>query len=231
MAYLQTAYSSADHFLGFDVPQINNMPDVSRTFLLTEGDRDTVLEFLNERPVHTVAMSSFIYDNGIESPLNRGKFYGYHDRFGELEGVALIGHATLVEARSKEALSALAFVARRSSDKINLILSSGDDALDFWAEAVERQGEPRSVCREYLFEIGFPFLVRECEHDVRLATAEELEPVAQAQQRSHFLSPASTRWFATARDLWPACFAGSNKAEFSWSCGTESWCLRQTSFR
>lgn len=45
-------------------------------------------------------MTSFINDNGIESELNRGKFYGYCNVYGEFEGVALIGHSTLGEARS-----------------------------------------------------------------------------------------------------------------------------------
>src|SRR5688500_516677 len=98
MAYLHTEYAIADTNYGFETPFVESMPDVSRTFVLREADRDAVLDFLDQRPVHTVAMTSFIYDNGIESPLNRGTFYGYHDRYGDLEGVALIGHTTLVEA-------------------------------------------------------------------------------------------------------------------------------------
>lgn len=191
MAYIQTAYSSADHFLGFDVPQVTMMPDVSRTFALTEADRETVLEFLNERPVHTVAMSSFIYDNGIESPLNRGKFYGYHDRFGNLEGVALIGHTTLVEARSPEALSALAFTARRHANEIHMIMSDDDNALDFWAGAIDTASAPRLVCREALFEVAFPFPVRNCGYEVRLATAAELLQVAEAQAEVAFMETGS----------------------------------------
>ena len=59
-------------------------------------------------------MTSFIQDNGIESELNRGKFYGYRNMDGTLEGVALIGHTTLVEARTREAIKTLAFKARSS---------------------------------------------------------------------------------------------------------------------
>ena len=75
-------------------------PDLSRVSELLLGDTQEVLDFLSIRPVHTVVMTSFINDNGIASELNRGKFYGYRNADGEIEGVALIGHSTLVEARS-----------------------------------------------------------------------------------------------------------------------------------
>ncbi|MFN0141391.1 MAG: hypothetical protein ACKVQW_15050 [Pyrinomonadaceae bacterium] len=67
-------------------------PDLSRVSGLTESDLAETLAFLSIRPVHTVVMTSFINDNGIESELNRGVYYGYRNAKGELEGVALIGH-------------------------------------------------------------------------------------------------------------------------------------------
>ena len=80
---------------------IKNAPaNLSRVQVLTDADRQEVLEFLKLRPVHTVVMTSFINDNGLENPDNRGIFFGYRSLTGELEGVALIGHTTLVEARS-----------------------------------------------------------------------------------------------------------------------------------
>ena len=188
MAYLHTTYTSSESFsYGFDAPYIENMPDVSRTFVLKESDRDAVLEFLNRRPVHTVAMTSFIYDNGIESPLNRGSFYGYHDRCGNLEGVALIGHTTLVEARSKEALQALAFAAKTSGSRMHMIMCEGDLAFDFWADAVDAFDAPKMICREYLFEIGFPFHVQDCKYELRLANESELEKIAEAHAEVAFM--------------------------------------------
>ena len=47
--------------------------------ILTEYNRTEVLNFLKVRPVHTVIMASFIRDNGMESPDNRGKFYAYRN--------------------------------------------------------------------------------------------------------------------------------------------------------
>src|SRR5918996_570006 len=73
-------------------------------FELTEDDRNEVLAFLAERPTHTVCMAGFIRDNGLVSPHNRGTFYGCRNSEDRLEGVALIGHATLLDARSERAM-------------------------------------------------------------------------------------------------------------------------------
>ena len=144
-------------------------------------DTTEVLAFLNKRPVHTVVMASFIADNGIEGSLNRGKFYGYRGTDGALEGVALIGHSTLVEARTENALTALAVTARSAETPIHLIMSSGDAAQSFWNRYTNGLTEPRLTCTELLFELNFPFQVQKCEWNVRLAKPEELMQVAEAQ--------------------------------------------------
>ncbi|HEX8096822.1 MAG TPA: hypothetical protein VF507_02245, partial [Pyrinomonadaceae bacterium] len=79
---------------------------------LTNEHKAEVLDFLAARPLHTVIMTGHIQDNGLESPNNRGTFYGCRNSAGRLEGVALIGHATLIEARTDEALRAFAKVAQ-----------------------------------------------------------------------------------------------------------------------
>ena len=58
---------------------------------LDDCNRQEVLVFLAKRPLHTVIMSSFVRDNGLVSPLNRGTFYACRDEEGRLVGVALIG--------------------------------------------------------------------------------------------------------------------------------------------
>lgn len=156
-------------------------PDMSRVHELKNSDRQEALEFLAVRPVHTVVMASFINDNGIKSELNRGKFYAYRNSQGKLEGVALIGHSTLVEARSRAALTALAARARTSETPIHLIMSSGDTAQSFWNEYTHGLTQPRMTCSEQLFELNFPFMVQKCEWDIRRARPEELIQVAEAQ--------------------------------------------------
>src|SRR5215210_2859223 len=75
---------------------------------LSAEPRCQLLSFLARRAVHTVYMAGLIRDNGVVSPLNRGSFYACRNAHGVLEGVALIGHATLVEARSAAALGSFA---------------------------------------------------------------------------------------------------------------------------
>jgi len=158
----------------------------SKIVKLTSDDITEVREFLNVRPVHTVVMASFIRDNGIESELNRGTFYGYRDLDGELEGVALIGHSTLIESRSEAAMLAFAQQARSDRAHINLVMSEHDDALKFW-QYYAGTSKPRLTCTELLFETAFPMLVRECEWDVRPANIEELEQIADAHAEVAFI--------------------------------------------
>jgi uncharacterized protein len=162
-------------------------PDMSRTFQLKNQDEAEVLAFLNVRPVHTVVMTSFVLDNGIESELNRGKFFGVRNPEGKLEGVALIGHSTLIEARTQEALKALAFAARTSTTPIHLIMSDGGAAEEFWGFYGDGFHQPRLTCTEFLFEVNFPFLVPKCDWEVRKAEPSELTEIAEAQAAIAFM--------------------------------------------
>jgi len=151
---------------------------------LLDANTQEVLAFLAERPVHTVVMTSFINDNGLVSDLNRGKFFGYRNAIGQLEGVALIGHTTLVEARSDAALEALAYAASFAETPIHLVMSSSDAAARFWSLA-SNGAKPRLTCVEKLFEAAFPFPARRDE-GLRKAVLNELIPVAEAQAEVAF---------------------------------------------
>jgi uncharacterized protein len=153
---------------------------------LSNSDTAQVLSFLALRPVHTVVMSSWINDNGIENAANRGKFYGYFSQSGSLEGVALIGHTTLVESRSDKSLEAFAFQARTSQTPIHIIMSAGNVVEDFWKFYSGTTQAPRLLYTELLFELNFPFLVRENFDALRLATADELLLVAEAHAEVAF---------------------------------------------
>lgn len=161
--------------------------DLSNLRKLNADDLKAVTEFLARRPVHTVVMSSFIADNGIESELNRGFFCGYFDEKCELEGVALIGHSTLVEARSDRSLRAFALKARESRIPINLIMSDDDVAERFFGLYAIGQMTPRLRRIELLFQTDFPFPVQKCDWQVREARPMELEQVARAQSEVAFI--------------------------------------------
>jgi len=169
------------------VPALQPAPDMSRTCRLTDADRAETLAFLALRPVHTVVMTSFINDNGVESTLNRGQFFGYRDANGKLEGVALIGHTTLIEARSLDAIRAFAVIAREPETPIYIIMSDGENAKTFWQHYAGPVRQPRVTCTELLFELNFPFLVTDCKWDLRLARMDELEQIAEAQGEVAFI--------------------------------------------
>src|SRR3954454_20123513 len=106
--------------------------DVTVTVIeLAEEDRVEVLSFLAERPIHTVCIAGFIRDNGIVSPHNRGTFYGCRNSEGRLEGVALIGHATLIEARTARAMREFGLVAQ-SYPRTHMILGEKEKIEQFW---------------------------------------------------------------------------------------------------
>src|SRR5687767_10735069 len=112
---------------------------------LTDAHRKEVLRFLSARPVHTAVMAGFIRDNGLVSPLNRGTFYGFRGEGGGLEGVALIGHATLVETQSEKALAAFARVAR-DCPRAHVMMGEQEMLERFWAYYAEGGRSPRMVC-------------------------------------------------------------------------------------
>jgi GNAT superfamily N-acetyltransferase len=147
---------------------------------LTNNEAPEVLEFLGQRPIHTVAMMSFIHDNGIVSPFNRGRFYGCRDLNGQLEGVALVGHATLMETISDRALAALAQVARECPIT-HMIMGEKERVADFWSHYSETGRRQRLACREWLFELSRPVEARESIVGLRPAQISELELVMPIQ--------------------------------------------------
>ena len=118
---------------------------------LRENEKSEALRFLAQRPLHTVYMASLIHDNGVESDLNRGRLYSYRSSHGHLEGIALLGHATLIEARTESSLAAFARLAQQSSLPY-LIRGEEDLVKKFWGQ-YEKSGQGASrVCRELLLE-------------------------------------------------------------------------------
>ncbi len=160
--------------------------DFRGAFPLANDDHDDVLNFLRQRPVHTVVMMSLINDNGLESELNRGKFYGYRSDDGELEGVALVGHTTLVEARSEKSLKAFAQSAKTSETPIKMMMSDGKNIESFWHHYSDAMTAPRLTCEERLFELSFPFFLRPSVWNIRAARESELEIVARAHAEVAF---------------------------------------------
>jgi predicted GNAT family acetyltransferase len=122
-----------------------------RVDALTSEDKEEVLAFLSRRPIHTVCMAGYVRDNGIVSPLNRGFFYGCRDEAGRLKGVALIGHATLLEAQSDKALEAFAQLKHEYSGS-HLVRGEHEMIERFWRHYAQFGHQPRLARRELLYE-------------------------------------------------------------------------------
>ena len=153
-------------------------PDLTLTVTaLADTEANEVLAFLSERPIHTVIMMGLIRDNGLVSELNRGTFYGCRNSEGRLEGVALVGHATLVEARTRGAIRELALAAQ-IHDRLHMFMAEQEVAEEFWNTYAD-DGQPmRFACRELLFELKYSLELRSETDDLRLATLDDLELIA-----------------------------------------------------
>lgn len=163
-------------------------PNYSQICKLQIEDEKRVLSFLAERPLHNVVMASWIRDNGIENvSQNRGWFYGYHNSStGELEGVALIGHSTIIEARTDEAIKAFAWIARQSDAPLHFLIAAGNSVETFWSYYADDNRVPRLMFTELMFEMKFPVPVREFVPDLRRATKEDLILIAEAHAQVAF---------------------------------------------
>jgi hypothetical protein len=151
---------------------------------LAPGDEAEAVAFLSARPVHAVNLLGLIRDNGLASPLNRGTFYACRDERGRLEGVALIGHATLFEARTPRALRAFARAAQ-SRANLHMMLGETEAVAEFW-RYYRAEGRPlRLACRELLFRLDREDLAPAAGADegLRLATREDLALVMPVQAR------------------------------------------------
>jgi uncharacterized protein len=168
-----TAVEKAIAGTGFEPSFVDSQMKVAALERKHEGE---VLTFLAARPTHTVFMAGFIRDNGLVSHLNRGTFYACRDWQGRLEGVALIGHNTLVETRSEAALAAFATLTQ-DCPSAHMILGEQDKVETFWRHFSQTGRTPRRVDRELLLERQLPIEPFEPVSGLRQATPNDLPRV------------------------------------------------------
>lgn len=145
---------------------------------LGNDDKCEVLNFLAARPIHTVVMSSLIRDNGLNSKLNRGSFFGCRTLVGALDGVAMIGHATLIETENSQCLKAFAEVAQ-TYPPAHVIRGEQHKIESFWQYYSGGVRRPRVLCGEQLLQLkSIPAGVTAVS-GLRRATIADLEPIVQ----------------------------------------------------
>jgi len=153
---------------------------------LTDEHREEVLGFLATRPIHTFGLAGFIRDNGLVSPHNRGTFFACRNDEGSLEGVALIGHFILFEARSAEVIAAFARVAQQCSTAF-LLLGESENVQAFWHYYSPAGQEVHLYCRELLFTLNTHVEGREAVPGPRLATIDDLDLIVPAHAETAFI--------------------------------------------
>jgi uncharacterized protein len=152
---------------------------------LDASQQSEVLDFLARRPIHTVGMVGLINDNGLVSPLNRGTFYSCRNSQGQIEGIALIGHATLMETTSDRALEAFAEIAQTCATT-HMIMGELETINEFWGHYAAAGQQMRRACRELLFELKWPVEARAEVPGLRLAIAADLELIMPVQAQMAF---------------------------------------------
>jgi predicted GNAT family acetyltransferase len=130
-------------------------------------------------------MAGFIRANGLVSPHNRGRFYACRDSEGALEGVALIGHFILFEARNESAIAAFARLAQDSRG-LNMLLGEDEKVQTFWRHYSQGGRPARLYCRELLLELRCPVEVFDEAPGLRLATIDDLDLIVPAHAQSAF---------------------------------------------
>lgn len=146
---------------------------------LKAEDESEALQFLAVRPLHTVIMRGWIMESGIASPTNRGTFYGCRDMEGALQGVALIGHATLFETREDAAISLFAQLAL-ACPSFNFVMGEDDRVRKFWKELAQSGQTPRKICYDLLMEQSHAVEVCEPVEDLRPASMYDLDLIVPA---------------------------------------------------
>lgn len=143
---------------------------------LETADESEILRFLAARPIHTVFMASLIRDNGVVSDLNRGSFFGCRTPDGALDGVALLGHATLIETENPECIRAFAHLAK-NQPPAHLIRGEQQKVESFWQHFTDGQHKPRIVCGELLLELDALRTDTAAVDGLRRATVADLEAI------------------------------------------------------
>jgi predicted GNAT family acetyltransferase len=151
---------------------------------LESSEYAEVLAFLEKRAIYTAYLAGLIRDNGLKHPLNRGTFFGYRNHSGQFEGVALIGHATLLDTASEEAIHAFARTAQRCPS-VHLIMCEENRLDKFWAYYADAGQQLRHAHRQLLLELRWPVDSPQVSN-LRLATVDDLDVLAPVHAEMAF---------------------------------------------
>lgn len=157
----------------------------SRVEPLLEDESAEALAFLGERPLHTVIMAGLLRQHGPVVRAPAGSFYVCRGPRARLEGVALVGRATMFEARTPSAVSAFADQARLCPS-VRMIMGEASDLGSFWERYAAGGQSHRLFCREFFYKFSRPFGAAEGVAGLRQATTADLDQIVAAHARMCF---------------------------------------------
>ncbi|HJQ22754.1 MAG TPA: GNAT family N-acetyltransferase [Blastocatellia bacterium] len=156
-----------------------------RVSKLAATEQAEVIRFLSQRPDRTFGLLGFIHGNGLISAHNRGTFYACRDARGELQGVALIGHHLLFEARNEAVIAAFARLAQQCP-AVYMLLGDHEDVQTFWSYYAPGGAEARLFCRQLMLEQRWPSAARAPVAGLRLARPDDLELIVPVHAQMVF---------------------------------------------
>jgi ribosomal protein S18 acetylase RimI-like enzyme len=123
-----------------------------------------------------------VADNGLVSPHNRGDFYAYRGADGQLEGVALIGYNTVIDARSEATIAVFAELAKTVVNPFLILAREPqiDRFIKYYADALYKC---TAIDRYLLYKHHGTLVSCDPLAGVRQATMDDLEIVARAHAR------------------------------------------------
>lgn len=149
------------------------------TRALEETDKQAALHYLSARPISTVIMAGWIHEHGIVNEANRGTFYGYFDCDGRLDGLALIGRATMFETQNERALQEFAELAK-TCETVRIVMGEEEKMEVMLHHFVRSNRKPRSLHHDLLYELNGTTNLAHGIEGLRTATHENLEQVVAA---------------------------------------------------
>lgn len=149
---------------------------------LLAADLPSALALLAERPLQGVHLRSMLLDNGLSQASNRGRFFGYFAD-GELVGLALLGHATMLYARPAAEAEALAFFAQKMLDEniTGNVVFGPRAQVEAFAAHLEAGGRQTKMVRDLAWYVCRKPRLAVQSLQMQRANLTELETVATAQ--------------------------------------------------
>ncbi|HEV7859126.1 MAG TPA: GNAT family N-acetyltransferase [Pyrinomonadaceae bacterium] len=159
-------------------------PEIRR---LIAGDESQALSFLDQQPLKNLIMIGLIRDHGLESPSNRGNFYGCFLQ-DQLIGMALMGHCVLLSG-SRETINHFAHLAYLPDVSEVRMMLGEEGMIESFHRYLSQLSNRLTVERtapQVMLVLRDVQATNQCLEELRRACAGELDQVARMNAEGYF---------------------------------------------